>query len=117
MHTRYDGSVWHSVEVAIDPSVKGEVRRWQIFLNGIYIGTKNTVTTYMNEIPSGSTTDVVGNEAYRAECKIRQQNALFIEQPASLHAFDGSIEEYENKLNQIKLHREGAPMKAVDIGK
>ena len=62
MHTRLDGSVWHSVEVAIDPTVKGEVRRWQIFINGMYIGTKNTVTTYINEMPSGSFTDVVETE-------------------------------------------------------
>lgn len=93
MHTRHDGNVYHSVEVAIDPSVKGEVRRWQIFLNGIYIGTKNTVTTYMNEIPSGSTTDVVGNEAYRAECKIRQQNALTEFTDSCAESFDNFIAE------------------------
>jgi len=72
MHTTHDGNVWHSVEAVVEPSVKDEIRRWHVYLNGMFVGTKHTVATYTDEgIRSGSITDVVGNEAYRAECQAR----------------------------------------------
>ena len=73
MHTTHDGNVWHSVEAVVEPSVKDEIRRWHVYLNGMFVGTKHSVATYTDEgIRSGSITDVVvGNEAYRAECQAR----------------------------------------------
>jgi|TARA_Y100000310_G_scaffold316793_1_gene368942 hypothetical protein len=65
MRTTYEGNVWHSVETVIDPSVKDETRRWHVYLNGMFIGTKHTVTTYTDEgIRSGSITDEVKEKAH-----------------------------------------------------
>jgi len=60
MRTTYEGNVWHSVDTVVDPSVTDEIRRWHVYRNGTFIGTKHTVARYTDEgIRSGSITDEV----------------------------------------------------------
>lgn len=59
MHMTHEGFVWQSVETEVDLSVKNEIRRWHVYLNGTFIGTKHTVACYTDEgIRSGSITEV-----------------------------------------------------------
>ena len=58
--TEYEGNVWHSVDTVVDPLVKDEIRRWHVYLNGTFVGTKHTVTTYTEHgRRSGSITSTV----------------------------------------------------------
>jgi len=60
MHTIYEGNQWRSVDIVVDPSVKNETRRWHVYLNGTFVGTKHTVTTYTEHgRRSGSITSTV----------------------------------------------------------
>jgi hypothetical protein len=60
MRTTYEGNVWKSVETEVDPSVKNEIRRWHVYRDGTFLGTKHTVARYTDEgIRSGSITDEV----------------------------------------------------------
>ena len=57
IHGRYE---WQSVDTVIDRKVDGEIRRWHVYLNGKYQGTKHTVTTYTEDgIRSGTMTNTV----------------------------------------------------------
>ena len=61
MYTIHEGNVWQSVETEVDPSVKNEIRRWHVYRNGVFIGTKHTIERYTDEgMRSGSITEDAG---------------------------------------------------------